>query len=67
MVGSAQWGEHYGNRKTYGHSMIVDPWGEIKDELPVGNGLVVSEIDLDHLAEIRSKFPALSHRRINYD
>jgi nitrilase len=47
--------------------MIVDPWGEIKDELPVGNGLVVSEIDLDHLAEIRSKFPALSHRRINYD
>ena len=63
VVGSAQWGEHYGNRKTYGHSMIVDPWGEIKDELPVGNGLVVSEIDLDHLAEIRSKFPALSHRR----
>ena len=67
VVGSAQWGEHYGNRRTYGHSMIVDPWGEIKDELPIGNGLVVSEIDLDHLAEVRSKFPALSHRRINND
>lgn len=67
VVGSAQWGEHYGNRKTYGHSMIVDPWGEVKDELSHGNGLVVSEIDLDYLAEIRTKFPALSHRRLDHD
>jgi nitrilase len=47
--------------------MIVDPWGEVKDELSHGNGLVVSEIDLDYLAEIRTKFPALSHRRLDHD
>jgi len=64
VLASAQWGEHYGQRKTYGHSMIIDPWGEVKDLLPTGNGVVSSEINLELIAETREKFPALSHRKI---
>lgn len=64
VLASAQWGEHYGQRKTYGHSMIVDPWGEVKDLLPTGNGVVSSEINLELIAETRERFPALSHRKI---
>ena len=64
VLASAQWGEHYGQRKTYGHSMIIDPWGEVKDLLPTGNGVVSSEINLELIAETRERFPALSHRKI---
>ena len=64
VLASAQWGEHYGQRKTYGHSMIVDPWGEVKDLLPSGTGVVSSEIYLELIAETRERFPALSHRKI---
>jgi nitrilase len=63
-MASAQWGKHYGKRTTYGHSMIVDPWGEIKDVLPTGNGVVSTEINLELIAETRARFPALSHRKI---
>jgi nitrilase len=44
--------------------MIVDPWGEIKDVLPTGNGVVSTEINLELIAETRETFPALSHRKI---
>jgi nitrilase len=64
VMASAQWGKHYGKRTTYGHSMIVDPWGEIKDVLPTGNGVVSTEINLELIAETRETFPALSHRKI---
>ena len=64
VMASAQWGKHYGKRTTYGHSMIVDPWGEIKDVLPTGNGVVSTEINLELIAETRATFPALSHRKI---
>ena len=64
VMASAQWGQHYGKRTTYGHSMIVDPWGEIKDVLPTGNGVVSTAINLELIAETRETFPALSHRKI---
>ena len=64
VLASAQWGEHYGQRRTYGHSMIIDPWGEVKDLLLTGNGVVSSEINTELLAETREKFPVLSHRKI---
>ncbi len=44
--------------------MIINPWGEVKDLLPTGNGVVSSEINLELIAETREKFPALSHRKI---
>ena len=62
VVASAQWGEHYGSRATYGHSLIINPWGETMDLLKTGNGIVISDIDLDRIKSIRESFPALSHK-----
>ena len=63
VVASGQWGEHAGGRRTYGHSMIVSPWGEVLAELPSGAGAVSADLDMMRLSEIRAKFPVLEHRR----
>ena len=63
VVASGQWGEHAGGRLTYGHSMIVGPWGEVLDEIPEGAGLAQADIDLAELARLRRQFPVLEHRR----
>lgn len=65
VIASAQGGYHANGRETHGDSMIVDPWGIVQDRLPRGSGVVVSDIDLHRLADIRRSFPALEHRRIN--
>ena len=62
VVASAQWGEHYGSRTTYGHSVIINPWGETMDLLRTGNGIVISDIDLDRIKSVRESFPALKHK-----
>lgn len=64
LVASAQTGTHESGRQTYGHSMIVNPWGEIINQLPDGEGTVVADIDLDALKKIRRTFPALAHPRL---
>lgn len=63
LVASAQGGYHLNGRETYGHSMIVDPWGTILDELDNGPGIVGAEIDLRLVGRIRERFPSISHRR----
>jgi nitrilase len=63
VVASGQWGEHAGGRKTYGHSMIVSPWGEILAEQETGTGVVSAELDMIRLRDLRAKFPVLEHRR----
>ncbi|MBI1195313.1 MAG: carbon-nitrogen hydrolase family protein [Gammaproteobacteria bacterium] len=63
LVASAQGGYHLNGRETYGHSMIVDPWGTILDELDNGAGIVGAEIDLKLVRRIRERFPSISHRR----
>jgi len=65
VIAAAQGGYHANGRETHGDSMIVDPWGIVQDRLPRGSGVVVSDIDLHRLADIRRSFPALEHRRIN--
>ncbi len=65
VIASAQGGYHLNGRETYGHSMIIDPWGNILDELPQGSGIVSATIDQQLGERIRSRFPALDHRRIN--
>ena len=65
VVASAQGGYHANGRETYGHSMIVDPWGMVMDQLPRGSGVVSSEIDLARLRDVRRNFPALNHRKIS--
>jgi len=59
----AQWGEHAEGRRTYGHSLIVAPWGEILAEAPDGTGFIIAEIDPAKVAEARRAVPSLSHDR----
>jgi deaminated glutathione amidase len=59
----AQWGEHANGRKTYGHSLIVAPWGEVLAEAEDGVGFIVAEIDPAKVLEARRQVPSLSHDR----
>lgn len=63
VVASGQWGEHAGGRLTYGHSMIVGPWGEVLAECETGAGIAVAELDMIGLDQLRAQFPVLEHRR----
>ena len=63
VVAAGQWGEHAGGRKTYGHSLILGPWGELLAELPAGPGVVCADLDMIRLAELRQRFPTVAHRR----
>jgi len=64
VLAPAQGGLHPNGRRTHGHSMLIDPWGEIKAELDEGAGVVMGEIDLDHVAACRDSLPALAHRTL---
>lgn len=64
VLAPAQGGTHVNGRRTHGHSMIIDPWGVVLDELPEGAGVVAAEIDLDHLAACREALPALKHKTL---
>jgi predicted amidohydrolase len=63
VVAAGQWGEHAGGRKTYGHSMILGPWGQLLAELPAGPGVVCADLDMIALADLRQRFPTITHRR----
>ena len=63
VVAAGQWGEHAGGRKTYGHSLILGPWGELLAELPAGPGVVCADLDMIRLTELRQRFPTIAHRR----
>jgi nitrilase len=64
VLAAAQQGRHPNGRETYGHSMIVDPWGRVVARLPTGTGIATAAVDRDVLAKLRRSFPALSHRRL---
>ena len=63
VVAAAQSGDHDDGRSTYGHSLVVDPWGEISLDGGEGEHLLITELDLDRIAEVRSRIPVLAHRR----
>jgi deaminated glutathione amidase len=65
VVAPAQGGLHASGRRTYGHTMIVDPWGEVLAVRPEGEGMVLAEIDTDRIREVRASLPALLNRRMN--
>ena len=65
VIAPGQYGDHPDERTTYGHSIIVDPWGRVLAELPSGNGFVAADIDANLPAKLRSEFPALANRRIS--
>lgn len=65
VLAAAQGGFHISGRKTWGHSMIVDPWGNKLIEQTSGNGPVTAQIDMEFLRATRHHFPSLRHRRIH--
>ncbi|WP_193075850.1 carbon-nitrogen hydrolase family protein [Pseudomonas sp. FME51] len=63
ILAANQGGQHANGRETFGHSCLIDPWGEITACLPQGEGVVAGEIDLQHLNTIRGRMPVSGHRR----
>ncbi len=64
VIAAGQYGDHPDHRSTYGHSLIVDPWGRILAEQPDGDGHVAADIDPVMLKKLRSEFPVLGNRRL---
>lgn len=64
VLAAAQGGRHENGRRTWGHSMLVDPWGEVMAMRAEGAGVVAAQLDQDRLAEVRQQLPALQHRRL---
>lgn len=64
VVAPAQGGLHQNGRRTHGHTLVADPWGEIVAERAEGEGLVFAELDPTRIAEVRKSLPALQHRRL---
>jgi nitrilase len=64
VLAAAQGGVHPGGRRTYGHSVLIDPWGVVLAERDEGPGIVTGDIDAARLAQVRRDLPALEHRRL---
>ena len=63
IIAPAQGGKHEDGRETYGHSLIIDPWGEILAERGVEPGVITATLDLEKVDEVRGKIPSLQHVR----
>jgi deaminated glutathione amidase len=66
VLAAAQGGLHENGRRTYGHSLIVDPWGEVLACREEGEGVVWAECSAQRLLEVRQQLPALAHRRSGF-
>ena len=64
VIAPAQGGRHPNGRRTWGHSMVIDPWGEVLAVLPEGEGVVLTELDPARIAQVRQQLPALAHRKL---
>jgi len=63
LVAPAQFGVHNNKRKTWGHTVIIDPWGKVINQIDTGWGCICAEIDLWYLRNARKQLPSLDHRR----
>jgi deaminated glutathione amidase len=63
IVAAAQVGRHEDGRQTFGHSIVVDPWGEVLLDMGEDQGVGFADIDLRRISDVRSRIPALNHRR----
>lgn len=66
VIAAAQGGKHQNGRCTFGHSIIIDPWGEIVAEHATGEGIICHTITREKLNQIRHQLPALQHRVLFY-
>jgi predicted amidohydrolase len=64
VAAAGQWGKHSRGRSTYGHSMVIDPWGTIVAEASDRTGVVVADIERAYLERVRGLIPSLKHRRL---
>jgi len=64
VLASAQSGTHPDGRQTWGHSMIIDPWGEVLADLADGEGIIVADVSMRRLQQVRQLLPVLQHRRL---
>jgi nitrilase len=64
VLAAAQAGTHPGGRRTFGHSLLVDPWGDVVALLAEGEGVVTGDVDPQRIADVRARLPAWSHRRL---
>jgi len=65
VIAPAQGGTHAGGRRTYGHTMIIDPWGEILAAQAEGEGVVIAEMDPARIREVQTALPANANRRLH--
>jgi predicted amidohydrolase len=63
VIAAAQVGHHADGRNTFGHSLVVDPWGEVLLDMGEQSGLSFADVDVGRIADVRSRVPALAHRR----
>lgn len=63
VVAAAQSGHHEDGRNTYGHSLVIDPWGEVLLDMAEGSSVGFAEIELSRITDVRGRVPAISHRR----
>ena len=63
IVAAAQVGRHEDGRQTFGHSLVIDPWGEVLLDMGEEKGVGFADIDLARISDVRSRIPALNHRR----
>lgn len=63
VLASNQWGKHDDKRRTFGHSMVISPWGEVLDQRPEGEGIAIAEVALEEITRIRRTMPVANHQR----
>lgn len=64
VIAADQGGEHANGRRTYGDSMVVNPWGEVLARRAQGAGVVIADFDRERLAQVRTRLPSINHRRM---
>ena len=62
VLAAAQGGKHENGRRTWGHSVLIDPWGDVVDMVAEGPGFAIGDVNLQHLSGVRESLPALKHR-----
>lgn len=66
VIAANQGGTHVNGRETWGHSLILDPWGRVLAQIETGPGVACADLEIENLPELRQRFPALTHRKLNY-